>query len=55
MTGLYVLKLGKLQHFPSGPSPGLLPIPTAGPKPGQVGKDSVFVCLFVKWTCTLES
>lgn len=47
MTGLHVLKLGKLQHFPSGPSPGLLPIPTAGRPQAWPGGQGFRVCLFV--------
>lgn len=55
MTGLSILKLDKLQHLLSGPSPGPLPIPIAGrPQPWPDGQ-GFCVYLFVEWTCTLES
>lgn len=49
MTGLSILKLGKLQHLLSGPSPGPLRIPTAGrPQPWPGGQGfCVCVCVSV--------
>lgn len=45
MTGLPILKLGKLQHLLSGPSPGPLRIPTAGRPQRWPGGQGFCVCV----------